>query len=404
MAEKYKVLLVEVLPKAAQKIRGLLERIDFIELIPNSITNSEIALETIRLIKPDIVLLDMDLPGLNGIQCAEIIKRENPVIQVIILSEVSSAETVRLAMRAGASDFLNYNSLTPEELYSVLDRSAKIINQEKNRFSTRVSPQSAPPIEVKKPSKRDGKIITIYSPKGGSGVSTMAVNLGYALKSLKEDTRVIIVDLDLQHGDIAILFNQMTNRSIIDLAIRVQNLDEELVESVVFSDDSTNVDMIAAPNKLDISNEIDPNNLPPILTQLSAMYDYVIINSSKHLTETLFTCFGQSNLIVIPILQLVTSIRAVRSTLLLFNEIGIGKDKVMLVVNRFTETSTISPKKIGEMLSLSVSHLIPTDNHTAEKAVNLGIPFTYDNKKAEISKAIYTLAEMVQHKSGRAHL
>ncbi len=396
--DKNDELKTQVLREYANAKIAHLLGIEFIELIPNNITNSEIALETIRLVKPDIVLLDLDLPGLNGIQCAEIIKRENPIIQVIILSEVSSAETVRLAMRAGASDFLNYNSLTFEELSSVLDRSAKIIKQDKIRLGSSAPSQYEPPAETKRASKRNGKVITVYSPKGGSGVSTIAANLGCVLKSSKPDTRVIIVDLDLQHGDIAILFNEMTNRSIIDLAIRVQNLDEELIETVVFSDESTQVDILAAPNKLDISNEIEPVTLPPILKQLCSMYDFIIVNTSKHLSETTFTCLSQSDLIIVPVLQLVTAIRSIRSTIMLFNEIGISKENVMLILNRYSETNTISPKKISEMLSIGISHLIPLDVQTAEKAANLGIPFTFDNKKMDISKSIYTLMEIVQNK------
>lgn len=395
MVEKTRVLLVEVFPRVAQRLNDLLERVDFIETIPNNISNSEMALATIRQTKPDIVLLELDLPGLNGIQCTEIIRRDFPMMQVVILSELSSAETVRLAMRAGAVDYLNYNNLTFEELFSVLERTNNIVQQEKMRASLRSAP-SEPSADQRKTTQRNGKVISVFSPKGGSGVSTVVANLGYLLNESSKSSKVVLVDLDLQFGDIALLFNQMANRSIIDLAIRVQNLDEELVESVIFTDDNTNTDILASPQRLELSLDIESTTLSQIISQLRLMYDYILINTNSYLTEGVLSCFALSDLILLLSIQQVTAIRSIRSMLNFLRENGIGKDKIMLVLNRYDETNTITPKKIGEMLSLNVAHTIPNEQNIAEKAANLGIPFTLDNPKHPISKSYQKLLETVK--------
>jgi pilus assembly protein CpaE len=397
MKNKTTVLLVEVLPKVAQRLRNFLEQISFIELIPGNITNSEVAIDTIRQTKPDVVLLELDLPGMNGIQCTDIIRRDSPTTQVVILSEVSSAETVRLAMRAGASDFLNYKNLTFEELESVVERAADLADQEKMRIAYR-EPVREKPIEEKPEAPKLGKVISIYSPKGGAGVSTIVANLGYALKAMTRERKVILVDLDLQFGDIGILYNQITNRSIMDIAIRAQNLDDDLVENVIFNDQPTKVDLMAAPYRLEIDDVLTGSVASQILEHMRHMYDYIIINNNSYITEATLATMGISDLIVLVGIQQVATIRSIRSFLGLANELRIPRERIFLVMNRFDNTSTITSKKVSDMININVAHTIPLDAKTAEKAANLGIPYAFDSSRLEISKSIFTLAEQVRNR------
>jgi pilus assembly protein CpaE len=281
-------------------------------------------------------------------------------------------------------------------LLSVIDRTNNIVQQEKLRANLKQIQQKEAAAEVRRLAQRDGKIITVYSPKGGSGVSTIVANLGYLLKTGKREKQVLLVDLNLQYGDTSYLFNQIANRSIIDLAIRVQNLDDELVETVVLTDDPSGVDLLAPPQKLDLMNEIDTQVLSQILEHLKHMYDYIVINTNPHINEAYLSCFSLSDLILLVTLQQVITIRSIRSFLNLLSEFGISRDKVMLIINQYDETNSISSKKISEMLQVHVSHTLISDVKTVEKAANLGIPFTLDNRKAEISRSFQKLMEMVQ--------
>jgi pilus assembly protein CpaE len=334
---------------------------------------------------------------MNGIQCTDIIRRDSPTTQVVILSEVSRAETVRLAMRAGASDFLNYKNLTFEELESVVERAADLADQEKMRIAYR-EPVREKPIEEKPEAPKLGKVISIYSPKGGAGVSTIVANLGYALKAMTRERKVILVDLDLQFGDIGILYNQITNRSIMDIAIRAQNLDDDLVENVIFNDQPTKVDLMAAPYRLEIDDVLTGSVASQILEHMRHMYDYIIINNNSYITEATLATMGISDLIVLVGIQQVATIRSIRSFLGLANELRIPRERIFLVMNRFDNTSTITSKKVSDMININVAHTIPLDAKTAEKAANLGIPYAFDSSRLEISKSIFTLAEQVRNR------
>ena len=109
-------------------------------------------------------------------------------------------------------------------------------------------------------------------------------------------------------------------------------------------------------------------------------------------------CFSLSDLILLISVQQVTAIRSVRSFLSLLNEVGIEKNRVLLLVNRYDESNTITSRKISEMLNLNVAYQIPFDQKSAEKAANLGIPFLAENQKLEISKAILGLVNVVKNR------
>jgi pilus assembly protein CpaE len=395
MAERTTVLVVEVFPKIAETVTGLLKKIESIELAPGTATNSESALQIIRQTRPDIVLLELELPGQNGIQVTEIIKRELPQTQVIILSEVSSAETVRQAMRAGAIDFINYNNLTFEELLSVIQHVSSTVQQEKIR--SRIQPQAVQAAESQKTST-EGKIISVFSPKGGAGVSTIVTNLAVAIKDAKPDATVLLVDLDLQFGDICLLFNLFPTRSIIDLAVRVQNIDEELIESVVYDDKTYKLSFLAPPEKPDLTSEIDPAAVTSIFSYLRKMYDYVLVNVDSHLAEGGLMALSNSDQILLVAIQQVAAIRSLRSFINLLADYAIPKDKIAIILNRYDETNTISAKKIGEMLSIGVAHVIPFDMKTTERSANLGVPFTFDNKKQEISRSFTAMLPLINNR------
>src|SRR5512143_2023561 len=131
--DRIRVLLLAIFPRVEQRIKTLLGSIPSAELIDADVNNAEAAVEVILQTKPDVVLLENDFPGMDGFYLTEIIRRESPFTQIIILSEISSADAVRQAMRAGACDYLSYKSVTAEELGSAIDRAGRLSQEERSK-------------------------------------------------------------------------------------------------------------------------------------------------------------------------------------------------------------------------------------------------------------------------------
>ncbi|MBI9035643.1 MAG: response regulator [Bacteroidales bacterium] len=398
MNSKAKVLLVEMLPKVTQKLLGFLEKVDSIDLIESNVSNAQAALDYIRQDPPDIILMEYDLPGMNGIRVTELIKQENSLIEVIIISEVSSAETVRLAMRAGACDYINHNSVTAEELTSVVTRAVKLVeqNKEKSRtrsvYQTEVVKQKLPEID------RNGKIIVIYSSKGGAGKSSIAVNLAVTLNA--NNKRVVLVDGSLQYGDIATLFNRRPKNSIVEVASRVHNIDTELVERAVFYHEESGIDILPAPEQPQLAENVSGGAFGQIISFLRIMYDYIIVDTSSYISEACMISLDSSDIIVLASIQEITALRSSRAFLTLIDELEISRDRIMLIVNRYDENIHISVERISEILGQRVEAIIPKDARAVTSASNLGIPFVIQYKNRDITKAVQVLAESIVNKIG----
>jgi pilus assembly protein CpaE len=145
-----------------------------------------------------------------------------------------------------------------------------------------------------------------------------------------------------------------------------------------------------------ISDDIEGAVLSQIIDQIRKMYDYILINTSSFVSEGTVNAFSLSDLVLLVGVQQVTVIRSMRNFLALYTEIGLDKEKLMLILNRMDESNSITPRKISEMLNLQVVHSIPFDKRTAEKAANLGIPFVLENRRIEISKSIFALTDLVR--------
>ncbi len=214
--DKMKVVVFEIFPKTGKTLQDMLRSIPYVELIESEVNNTEEALALIFTQKPDVVILGNDFPGMDGFYFTKIVHKEAFPTQVILVAEVVSAESVRQAMRAGACDFISHKTLTLEELSKALDLAGQIIDEAKRPESEPQTPvQTILTQPVKTHARLPTRIITVYSPKGGTGVSTIVANLAMSLS--RRNNKVLVIDGDMMFGDMAVLLNQRSNYALTDL-------------------------------------------------------------------------------------------------------------------------------------------------------------------------------------------
>src|SRR5512142_1133976 len=202
--DKIRVLIVDDIAETRENLRKLLQFEADIEVVAAARTGKE-AIQLTQESNPDVVLMDINMPDMDGIAATEIIRQKVPHVQVVILSVQGDQNYMRKAMLVGARDFLTKPPM-PDELVGAIRRSAKMAREERSK-SNQVyvtSTGSGMPAVMERPELL-GKIIMVYSPKGGTGCTTVAVNLAVALRN--EETEVVIVDANVQFGDVAIFLN-----------------------------------------------------------------------------------------------------------------------------------------------------------------------------------------------------
>ena len=391
--EKIRVIIVDDVSETRENVRKLLQFESDVDVVGAARTGKE-AIQLSQELNPDVILMDINMPDMDGIAATEAIRSKQPTVQVVILSVQSDQNYMRRAMLAGARDFLTKPPMG-DELISAIRRAGSMAQVERSK-SIPVQPvQSLGNIAAAQAyGLPKGKIVTVYSPKGGTGCTTIAVNLALTLHN--EDTRVALVDGNLQFGDVAVFVNEQGKNTIIDLAPRADELDPEIVEEVMLKHGSSGVHILAAPSKPEYAEKVSSTQFAAVLEYLRQIYSYVVVDSASMLTDVTLAAIDISDLIVLVTTQDIPAIKNCRLFLDLTQTLGIGRERILFTMNRYDKRISITPERVAENLKQEVASVIPLDEATVVKAANRGVPFVLDSKNQPASRGIFSLAESVR--------
>ncbi|MBK9927149.1 MAG: response regulator [Anaerolineales bacterium] len=395
--EKIRVLIVDDVSETRENVKKLLQFESDVEVAGVARTGKE-AIQLSQELNPDVILMDINMPDMDGIAATEAIRAKQQAVQVVILSVQSDQNYMRRAMLAGARDFLTKPPMG-DELISAIRRAGEMAQMEKAK-AARVQQQAAPVSGIAGTvtgfGGPRGKIVVVYSPKGGTGCTTLAVNLALALNNA--DTRVALVDGNLQFGDVAVFVNEQGKNTVVDLAPRADELDAEIVEEVMVKHAATGLHILAAPNRPEYAEKVSSGQFAKMLEYLTRLYAYVIVDTSPTLTDVTLATIDVSDIIVLVTTQDIPAIKNSRLFLDLLQNLGIQRDRIMFIMNRFDKKVNITPERVADNLKQEVTLVIPVDEPTAVKAVNRGVPFVLDSKAQPIARGVFALAENVRTK------
>lgn len=396
--EKITVIVVDDIEESREMILRMLQFEPAIKVIGTARTGLE-AIDLTQKLMPDVVVMDINMPDMDGISATEAIQKKVSFVQVVILSVQNDSNYMRRAMLAGARDFLSKPPMI-DELTIAVKRAGQLAHEEKSRY---VAPfQSGPlnaPVQpgTQVPQMTLGKIIAVYSPKGGVGCTTIAVNLATALKNA--NNKVAVVDTNLLFGDVAVFLNEHSKNTFLELLERSDELDPDIIEDVMIVHSTSGLHIMSSPKLPEINESSYGDSLSKILQYLQQMYHYIIIDTTPHLTDMVQTCLDVADFIVLITTQDIPSIKNTNQFLSLADASGIGRDRILFVMNRYDRRIAISPERVGETLKQPVLVSIPFEDRIISNSVNRGIPFVTENKNLLASKAIHSLAEIIQEKS-----
>ncbi|GAB4579670.1 MAG: hypothetical protein Fur0022_24080 [Anaerolineales bacterium] len=397
MSEKIRVMIVDDVAETRENIRKLLQFESDVEVVGVARTGKE-AIERASELKPDVILMDINMPDMDGISATEAIRRKLSWAQIVILSVQGDPNYMRRAMLAGARDFLT-KPPTIDELISAVRRAGIMALDEKSKSAAVLQPKlpGSGPLSAAY-SGTSGKIITIYSPKGGTGRTTLVANLAVTLQN--DETQVAVVDANLQFGDVTVFFNVQSQNHIGILAPRVSELDPRVVEDVMITHADSKVKILAAPPKPGEAEDVSGEQFTKLLQYLRRMYAYIIVDTTASLNEITLAALDESDLIVLITTQDIPSIANARLFLDLTPALGIAKENIVFVMNKYDKRINITPERIGESFKKEITSVIPLDSSSAIPAMNRGVPFMMDGKAKSqpAGRSILALAEAIRQR------
>src|SRR5436190_17113137 len=278
MADQIRVLIVDDIPETRDHLAKLLGFESDIEVAGSAASGRE-ALELASALTPDIVLMDINMPDMDGIAATERLASEVPTASVVMMSVQGEADYLRRSMLAGAREFL-VKPFSSDELTSSI---RQVYTRERDKQS-RIAVQPAQPagdatraIVPTRDGDEDrepGRVIAVFGPKGGVGRTTLAVNLAVAAAT-ELGQRTCLVDGSFQFGDIGVLLNlNPKNKSIADLIPELEVGEPESLDTFLIKH-SAGINVLLAPPSPEMAELITPPITKRMLEALRASHDLV---------------------------------------------------------------------------------------------------------------------------------
>lgn len=388
---KIQVAVVDDTDDSREMILRMLQFDPNIEVIGTARTGLE-AISLAQKLKPDVVVMDINMPDMDGITATENIRKKVPFVQVVILSVQSDPNYMRRAMLAGARDFLTKPPMI-DELTSAIRRAAVLSQEERAKEAAVATGLTGSLVGARTPGV-DGKIIVVYSPKGGTGTTMLASNLAVCLKN--NDNAVAIVDANFLYGDVGVFMNEHTKNTVFDLIDRANELDSDIMQDVMTINKQTGIHLLAAPNQPELVDVGFGDPFSKILRFMKQIYNYVIVDTTSYLTEVTQSCLDAADLIVLITTQDIPAIKNTNQFLSIADASKIERKRILLVMNRYDKRIAISPDRVGASLKQPIVAAIPFEEKFVQNSINRGMPFMVDNKTIPVSKSIQQLSDLVK--------
>lgn len=380
MVNQIRILVVDDSDKVRSNLRRLLELEEEIEVVGEA-ANGEEAVNLAKQLIPDLVIMDISMPVMDGIQATEILTVELPRTAIVILTCQDEGEYLRKAMAAGARDYLT-KPPGREELLQTIHRTYELEKKRHSNQGVLVTPQ------VDKP-RDPGRVISVFSVKGGIGGSVITVNLAVALAQLTRK-RTVVVDLNLQFGDVALLFDLTPRRTISDLVEERDYLDSKLIDTYLMKH-SSGVKVLPAPLRPEYAEIVRVEHVEQIIKTLKNNYDYIVVDTHHLFDDLTLAALDSSDFIVMVAALDILTVKNVKLALEVVRSLNYEPQKIKIILNHVFTQNNISIKDLEVHFTTPITHSIPNDGKLVTSSCNQGIPFLISHPKASISKAIFRL-------------
>jgi pilus assembly protein CpaE len=385
-----KVLIVDDIPETRDhlsRLLGLERDID----VTGTAGSGEEAIQVAMDLRPDVIVMDINMPGMDGIAASEIITQRLPNSAVIMMSVHGEAEHLKRAMLAGAREFL-VKPFSGDEFATSIKR---VYERELARREELEAARGAavPQVARGQEDVEDHQVIAVFSPKGGAGRTTIATNLALALKR-ETNQRVALIDANLQFGDVGVLLNlNPKNRSMLD-AVEGGEPDRDIVESVVI-DHSTGIRVLLAPPSPEGADLVTPAYLRKMTEMLRENHDWVVVDLPSGLNDHSLGVLDAADQILVVAALEITTIKNVRLFLEVADQLDYERSKLRLVINRSDASQGIRIGDVEASIRRPIDGSIVSDGRLAVLAVNRGVPFVISHPESPLSRDITTLARTI---------
>jgi pilus assembly protein CpaE len=385
MADRIQVLIVDDIPETRDHLAKLLGFEPDVEVIGTASSGADAIEKAVKLL-PDVILMDINMPDMDGIAATERLSAQVPSAAVVMMSVQGEADYLRRSMLAGAREFL-VKPFSSDELTASI---RQVYSREKEKAGRAVIAQAARTADP----TMEGQVVAVFSPKGGVGRTTIAVNLAVAAAS-ELGKKVTLVDGSFQFGDVAVLLNlNPKDKSMAELAPELEaGGDPDTVETYTQAH-SSGIRVLLAPASPEMAELITPAGVKHVIEILRQHSELVVVDCAAWFNDTLLGILDLADVVLTVLTLEITSIKNTRLFLEVAEQLGYSH-KIQLVLNRADTTLGIRVADVEHSIGRKVDHLIVSDGRAVVYALNRGVPFVLSNRESQVSQDVFRLAASI---------
>ena len=329
---------------------------------------------------PLVALLGPSCAGPSGLVAVERLTRSRPEIGTVLMVEALSTDVLQRALRAGVKDVLAAPIEAGELVLAV------------ERVGGTLTPAGvAVPSETGAPAGY-GRLITVFSTKGGAGKSVIAVNLAVTLA--RRSTRpVVLVDADLQFGDVAVMLKLAPQHTIVDAVNALDKLDGPLLQSLLARHDPSELLVMPAPLEPAFADQIGSSQMLRIIELLRQTSEFVVVDAPAYFNDVVLGLIEASDDVLLVAGMDIPNIKNVKIGLQTLRLLNIPLSKLKLILNRANSKVKLDVGEVERTLGIKADCLVPSDV-VVPQSVNRGTPVVLDAPKSGVAKSLEQLADL----------
>jgi len=338
------------------------------------------ALVLFELRAPDVVLVGPSIHATEALDFSEGISRRFPDAEVILVSADATPDCFRRAMRLGVRDMIPVERPW-QEIFDALLAAIDAV-------TAKAGIEEAPATDGE---TARGRVVTVFSTKGGVGKSVIACNMATALA--KAGTDVILVDLDLQFGDQGIMLDLKPERTIFDAVQNYDRLDVEMLSGYLMRHDS-GLRVLLAPLHPEDADAITAGRIGSIIGMLRQLAAVVVVDTAAAFDDMVLAAIDASDVVYAVATMDVASIKNTRVSLQKLEQLGYDGGRIRLVINRADSKVWLDANEVQHSISAELLGKIPSDR-LVPRSVNRGIPVVVDAPRSAVARSLVGLAEKI---------
>ncbi len=321
-----------------------------------------------------------DAPGMGG---AEALLAQRPDVGAILIAHDLTTELFQRAIRIGVRDVLGAPVDTGQ-----LNEAVRRIDQ--TLAAPGRGPVAAGPTGEDEPAP-GGKVITVFSTKGGAGKSMLAANLGVVLAQRAKGT-VVIVDADLQFGDIAVMLKLAPQHTIVDAVGAYDRLDAGFLESLLATHAPSGLKILPAPLEPAFADQIGAEQMSRIIALLRTFCEFVVVDTPAYFNEVVLSLIEDSDDVLLVAGMDIPNIKNVKIGLQTLKLLNTPMSKIHLLLNRANSKVKLEVSEVERTLQVKAETLLPSDV-VVPQSINKGTPVVLDSPRSAIAKSIESIAD-----------